>query len=46
MLGLAMLFWIGSKLDAPNWYWLCWWIGAVLSIGKFGWSMYKAGADR
>lgn len=44
MLTLAMLFWIGTKLGAPSWYWWCWGICAAIRFVQFAWGMYKAGA--
>ena len=44
MLMLAMLCWVGLKLGAPGWYWLCWSICMILTVVKFGCNMFKAGA--
>ena len=45
MLTLMMLFWIGTKFDAPTWYWVCWWISVIFKVIQFGWGMFKAGTD-
>ena len=45
MLTLMMLFWVGTKIDAPTWYWVCWWIVEVLKVIQFGWGMFRAGTD-
>ena len=44
MLSLAMLMWVGMKLSAPTWYWWCWGICCVITVIRFAWGMYKAGA--
>lgn len=46
MLGLAMLFWVGSNFNAPTWYWVCWWIAVGVKVIQYGWGMFKAGANR
>lgn len=43
MLGLIMLFWIGTILNAPKWYWVCWCICMSMKVIKFGWDMYEIG---
>ena len=35
MLALMMLFWIGTKFDAPTWYWVCWWISVIFKVIQF-----------
>lgn len=45
MLALMMLFWIGTKFDAPTWYWVCWWISVIFKVIQFGWGMFKTGSD-
>lgn len=46
MLALAMLMWIGFKLEAPTWYWWCWGFCAATKIVKLCFDMYKAGAGQ
>lgn len=43
MLTFAMLFWIGTELDAPTWYWCCLWTLMGFRIIKFGFEMFKGG---
>lgn len=45
MITNAMLFWIGSTLNAPTWYWWCWWIKMIINFIQLLWGMYKAGRD-
>ncbi len=45
MLTNFMLFWIGTKLNAPTWYWVCWWVAMTLYIIRLLWNMYKAGME-
>lgn len=44
MLESAMLAWIGWKLNAPTWYWVCWSTCCGISIIRFAFEMFKAGA--
>jgi hypothetical protein len=43
MITLAMLYWIGYQLYAPDWYWWCWGIAAFLNVIQFGINCYKKG---
>ena len=46
MLTLMMLFWIGTKVGAPGWCWVCWWISVVCKVIQFDWGMFRAGTGR
>lgn len=45
MLTNIMLFWIGSTLNAPTWYWVIWWIATAIYIIRAFWHMFKAGME-
>ena len=31
----AMLFWLGSQMNAPGWFWCFWWIGVAFNVIEF-----------
>lgn len=45
MISILLFYWIGRQLNAPEWYWACLVIGALLKIVELFLRAYKLGAD-
>lgn len=43
MLTLIMLFWVGTVLSAPQWYWWCWGFMVTYQVIKMGKGLYDLG---
>ena len=37
MIYLALIAWMGWKLYAPTWFWVCWWLLLIGKVIEFAW---------